>query len=84
MPKIHLSMRIDQDVKLQLDDAAKKQNRTTANLIEWLFKQYLSQLATYKSTTTVEPDFSAMNNLNDSLMKRRPAIAETLHYLEDK
>jgi predicted transcriptional regulator len=56
MPKIHLSMRIDQDVKLQLDDAAKKQNRTTANLIEWLFKQYLEQVAKRSTSKATEDD----------------------------
>ena len=86
MPKIHLSMRIDQDVKLQLDDAAKNQNRTTANLIEWLFKQYLEQVAkgSTSATAPVAPDFASTDGLLSALRKRRPAIADTLHYLEDK
>ena len=84
MPRTTLVTRIEVDLKDRLGEVAKQQNRTTSNLIEWLVKQYLSQVAIHKSTTTVEPDFAAINNLNDVLIKRRPAIAETLHYLEDK
>ena len=38
-----------------LDDVAKSQNRTTANLIEWLFRQYLEQVAK-RSTNKAEDD----------------------------
>jgi predicted transcriptional regulator len=84
MPRTTLVTRIEVDLKDRLGEVAKQQNRTTSNLIEWLVKQYLSQVTIHKSTTAVEPDFAAINNLNDVLIKRRPAIAETLHYLEDK
>lgn len=50
MPRIQFNMRIDQDIKSMLDDVAQSQNRTTANLIEWIFKQYVDQVA--KRTTT--------------------------------
>ena len=86
MPRIQFNMRIEQDIKQGLDDAAKIQNRTTANLIEWLFKQYLNQMAkrSTSSPTAVELDFAALNDMQSILDIRRPAVADTLHYLEDK
>ena len=55
MPRIQFNMRIEQDIKSMLDDVAKSQNRTTANLIEWLFRQYLEQVAK-RSTNKAEDD----------------------------
>jgi hypothetical protein len=44
MPKIQFNMRIEQDLKMGLEESAKSQNRTASNLVEWLIKQYLEQL----------------------------------------
>lgn len=38
-------MRVDQDLKIELDRIATTQHRTTTNLVEWLIKQYLEQIA---------------------------------------
>lgn len=45
MPKTNLITRIDPTLKEQLGDIAKAQHRTTSNLVEWLIKQYLEQIA---------------------------------------
>ena len=82
MPRTTLVTRIEVDLKNQLGEIAKQQNRTTSNLIEWLVKQYLGQVA--NSTAPVELDFASTDDLHSVLAKRRPAIADTLRYLEDK
>ncbi|OQX16193.1 MAG: hypothetical protein BWK73_04835 [Thiothrix lacustris] len=87
MPRIQFNMRIEQDIKQGLDDAAKSQNRTTANLIEWLLKQYIEQVAkrgTSRAPAEVELDFATPDELHTAITHRRPAIADTLKYLEDK
>lgn len=45
MAKVNLVTRIDIDLKDRLGEVAKVQNRTTSNMVEWLIKQYLEQLA---------------------------------------
>jgi predicted transcriptional regulator len=44
MPKVNLVTRIESNLKDRLGEAAKVQNRTTSNMVEWLIKQYLEQL----------------------------------------
>ena len=44
MPRTTLVTRIEANLKTQIGEVAKKQNRTTSNLVEWLLKQYLSQV----------------------------------------
>ena len=85
MPRTTLVTRIEVDLKNQLGEIAKQQNRTTSNLIEWLVKQYLGQVANRTtSITPTELDFASTDDLHSVLAKRRPAIADTLRYLEDK
>ena len=85
MPRTTLVTRIEVDLKNQLGEIAKQQNRTTSNLIEWLVKQYLGQVAKpINSTAPVELDFASTDDLHSVLAKHRPAIADTLRYLEDK
>lgn len=43
MAKISFSMRINPELKKKLDDAAKNENRTTANLVEYALLQYLER-----------------------------------------
>ena len=85
MPRTTLVTRIEADLKDQLGEVAKQQNRTTSNLIEWLVKQYLEQVAkgSTSATAPVAPDFASTDGLLSALRKRRPAIADTLHSLED-
>lgn len=45
MPKVQMNMRVEQDLKMELDRIAVTQHRTTTNLVEWLIKQYLEQIA---------------------------------------
>ena len=45
MPKVQMNMRVEQDLKLELDKIAVSQHRTVTNLIEWLIKRYLEQIA---------------------------------------
>lgn len=45
MAKVNLVTRIETDLKDRLGEVAKVQNRTTSNMVEWLIKQYLEQLA---------------------------------------
>lgn len=86
MPKVQMNMRVDQDLKIELDRIATTQHRTTTNLVEWLIKQYLEQIAkrSTASTALMELDFASVDDLHRVLVKRRPAIADTLHYLVDK
>ena len=85
MPRTTLVTRIEVDLKNQLGEIAKQQNRTTSNLIEWLVKQYLGQVAQpTSSTASMKFDFTSRDDLHSVLAKRRPAIANTLRYLEDK
>lgn len=56
MPRTTLVTRIEVDLKDQLGEIAKQQNRTTSNLIEWLVKQYLEQVAKRTTTKTTEDD----------------------------
>jgi predicted transcriptional regulator len=85
MPRTTLVTRIEVDLKNQLGEIAKQQNRTTSNLIEWLVKQYLGQVAQpTSSTASMKFDFTSRDDLHSVLAKRRPAIADTLRYLEDK
>ena len=87
MPRTTLVTRIEVDLKDQLGEVAKQQNRTTSNLIEWLVKQYLEQVAkrgSAPSAMTVELDFASTDDLHSILSQRRPTIADTLKYLEDK
>lgn len=86
MAKVTLTFRIDEDLKDRLGEAAKAQHRTTSNLVEWLIKQYLEQNTkrSASSATTVELDFAHMDDLHSVLSNRRPALADTLKYLEDK
>ena len=85
MPRTTLVTRIEVDLKNQLGEIAKQQNRTTSNRIEWLVKQYLGQVAKpTNSKAQVELDFASTDDLHSVLAKRRSAIADTLRYLEDK
>ena len=85
MPRTTLVTRIEVELKNQLGEIAKQQNRTTSNLIEWLVKQYLGQVAQpTSSTASMKFDFTSRDDLHSVLAKRRPAIANTLRYLEDK
>lgn len=86
MAKVNLVTRIETDLKDRLGEVAKVQNRTTSNMVEWLIKQYLDQVAkgSTSATAPVAPDFASTDGLLSALRKRRPAIADTLHYLEDK
>lgn len=85
MAKVTLTFRIDEDLKHRLGEAAIVQHRTSGNLVEWLIKQYLEQVAKRTtSTAPVELDFASVDDLHSILAKRRPTIADTLHYLEDK
>lgn len=45
MAKVTLTFRIDEDLKCRLGETAKTQHRTSGNLVEWLIKQYLEQVA---------------------------------------
>ena len=45
MAKVNLVTRIETDLKDRLGEVAKVQNRSTSNMVEWLIKQYLEQLA---------------------------------------
>lgn len=45
MAKVNLVTRIETDLKDRLGEVAKVQNRTTSNMVEWLIKQYLDQVA---------------------------------------
>ena len=82
--KAILGVRISPDVKQQLAAVAKAQHRTSSNLVEWLIKQYLEQVPFPANTSVANVDFATTNELSRVLNKRRPAIADTLHYLEDK
>ena len=82
--KAILGVRISPDVKQQLAAVAKAQHRTSSNLVEWLIKQYLEQVPFPANTPVANVDFATTNELSRVLNKRRPAIADTLHYLEDK
>lgn len=86
MPRTTLVTRIEPDVKEQLAAVAKAQHRTSSNLVEWLIKQYLDQVANRDTspTTDVKMDFAQADELSAILGERRPAIADTLKYLEDK
>lgn len=53
-PKVILGVRVDPPIKEHLVEIAKSQNRTTSNLVEWLIKQYLDQIA--KRSSAVEDD----------------------------
>lgn len=54
MAKVNLVTRIETDLKDRLGEVAKVQNRTTSNMVEWLIKQYLEQVA--KRSTTPKPE----------------------------
>lgn len=56
MPRTTLVTRIEVDLKDQLGEVAKQQNRTTSNLIEWLVKQYLEQVAKRSTSKATEDD----------------------------
>lgn len=43
--KAILGVRVSPAVKEQLAEVAKAQHRTSSNLVEWLIKQYLDQVA---------------------------------------
>ncbi|OQX10862.1 MAG: hypothetical protein BWK73_19080 [Thiothrix lacustris] len=43
--KAILGVRVSPAIKEQLAEIAKAQHRTSSNLVEWLIKQYLEQLA---------------------------------------
>lgn len=83
--KAILGVRISPAIKAQLAEVAKAQHRTSSNLVELLIKQYLDQLAAKRTTpTTPEFEFASTDELQSVLGQRRPAIADTLKYLEDK
>lgn len=85
--KAILGVRVSPAIKEQLAEVAKAQHRTSSNLVEWLIKQYLEQIS--KRSTANAPqsavlDFVTQDDLHSVLANRRPAIADTLRYLEDK
>jgi predicted transcriptional regulator len=43
--KAILGVRVSPAIKEQLAEVAKAQHRTSSNLVEWLIKQYLEQIA---------------------------------------
>ena len=43
--KAILGVRVSPTIKEQLAEVAKSQHRTSSNLVEWLIKQYLEQIA---------------------------------------
>ncbi|OQX16202.1 MAG: hypothetical protein BWK73_04545 [Thiothrix lacustris] len=51
-----MNMRVDQDLKIELDRIATTQHRTTTNLVEWLIKQYLEQIAKRSAPKPNEDD----------------------------
>lgn len=84
MAKVTLTFRIDEDLKCRLGETAKTQHRTSGNLVEWLIKQYLEQITKRPSSTAQELDFASPDELHSILSQRRPALVDTLKYLEDK
>lgn len=85
--KAILGVRINPTIKQQLAEVAKAQHRTSSNLVEWLIKQYLDQLTQQvreTSVSTLEVEFAKPDEVQLTLTKRRPAIATTLDYLQDK
>ena len=84
--KIMFGVRMSEETKNRLFDAAKAQNRTASNLAELVLIQYLDQISkrSTSSPTAVDLDFASMDTMHSVLGMRRPAIADTLHYLEDK
>ncbi len=83
--KAILGVRVSPAIKEQLAEVAKAQHRTSSNLVEWLIKQYLDQIAA-KRTIPITPEFefASVDDLQSVLSQRRPTIADTLNYLEDK
>ncbi|SKA90216.1 hypothetical protein SAMN02745130_03113 [Thiothrix eikelboomii] len=84
MAKVTLTFRIDEDLKCRLGETAKTQHRTSGNLVEWLIKQYLDQVAKRPSSPPQELEFASPDDLHSILSQRRPALVDTLQYLEDK
>lgn len=85
--KAILGVRITPTIKQQLAEVAKAQHRTSSNLVEWLIKQYLDQVTQQvreTSASTLEVEFAKPDEVQLTLTKRRPAIATTLDYLQDK
>ncbi len=85
--KAILGVRITPTIKQQLAEVAKAQHRTSSNLVEWLIKQYLDQVTQQvreTSPSTMEIEFAKPDEVQLILTKRRPAIAATLDYLQDK
>lgn len=85
--KAILGVRINPTIKQQLAEVAKAQHRTSSNLVEWLIKQYLDQVTQQvreTSASTLEVEFAKPDEVQLTLTKRRPAIAATLDYLQDK
>jgi uncharacterized protein (DUF1778 family) len=81
-----LNIRIEPSLKDSVYAAAKAESRTVASFVIHALKQYLEQNTkrSASSATTLELDFAHMDDLHSVLGKRRPAIADTLIYLEDK
>ena len=59
MPRTTLVTRIEANLKTQIGEVAKKQNRTTSNLVEWLLKQYVSQVT---QSPIAKPDNTIWDN----------------------
>ncbi len=81
-----LNIRIEPSLKDSVYAAAKAESRTVASFVIHALRQYLEQNAkrSASSATTVELDFASVDDLHSVLSQRRPAIADTLKYLEDK
>ena len=54
--KAILGVRISPVIKEQLAEVAKAQHRTSSNLVEWLIRQYLEQVAKRGSVPKPEAD----------------------------
>ena len=81
-----LNIRIEPSLKDSVYAAAKSESRTVASFVIHALKQYLEQNTkrSASSAMTVELDFASVDDLHSILSQRRPAIADTLKYLEDK
>lgn len=84
MPRTTLVTRIESDLKDRLGEAAKAHNRSVSNLVEWVLKQYLDQMTKRPILAPQEIEFPNSNELHSVLSQRRPTIADTLKYLENK
>lgn len=81
-----LNIRIEPSLKDSIYAAAKAESRTVASFVIHALKQYLEQNAQRSSAnhSSLSLDTIAPDDLHSVLSTRRPAIADTLRYLEDK